>query len=73
MTATPDVSLHAIALLTIEQVAARLGVSYKTVQRMIESQDLPALKVGKRLRVREDTLRQFLDRGTYTVDRDPSR
>lgn len=47
-------------LLSIRDVAARLSVSEKTVRRLIASGELPALKVGGRLRVDDGELRAWL-------------
>ena len=53
------------ALMTIDEVAARLSVGRSTVRRMIESGDLPALclRSGRRkqtLRIRSEALERWL-------------
>jgi excisionase family DNA binding protein len=49
------------ALLTVRVAAARLEVSEKTVRRLIQSGQLPALRIGHSLRISEDDLRRYLD------------
>ena len=48
--------------LSVAEVAKRLGVSEKTVRRKIASDDLPAHRVGKLLRVSERFLTEYLTR-----------
>jgi len=48
-------------LLTVRSVAARLEVSDKTVRRLIQSGQLPALRIGHGLRISEDDLRRYLN------------
>lgn len=47
--------------LTAMEVAERMRVSKMTVYRLIRSGKLPAVRVGKSFRVREDELDQYLD------------
>ena len=47
---------EALQLLTLTEAAQLLHVSTKTLQRMIRSGDLPALKVGGQWRLRESQL-----------------
>lgn len=49
-----------IKLLSVDQVAKRLGVHRKTVLNWIHSGDLVALTLGKGYKVTEDDLREFL-------------
>ena len=44
---------ESLQLLTLTEAAELLHVSTKTLQRMIRSGDLPALKVGGQWRLRE--------------------
>lgn len=48
-------------LLTIPEVADRLRVNEKTVRRWIDSQELPAFKLGRQWRLSERDLRRFLN------------
>lgn len=47
-------------LLTVEQTAERLAVCGKTVRRLVASGALPALRVGRAVRISEDDLRVYL-------------
>ena len=47
--------------LRVMAVATRLGVSVKTVRRMITSGDLPVHRIGKLLRVSEADLAVFVE------------
>ncbi|CAN5264910.1 helix-turn-helix domain-containing protein [soil metagenome] len=51
--------------LTVAEVAAELRVSTMTVYRLIKSEQLPATRVGKSLRIRTDDVERFLA-GRYT-------
>jgi len=48
--------------MTLEQVAERLGVDYKTVYRLVRSGELPAGKIGRIYRVRGEDLEAFFER-----------
>jgi excisionase family DNA binding protein len=47
-------------LFTIAEVADRLRVNEKTVRRWIDTQELPAFKLGRQWRISEQGLRRFL-------------
>ncbi len=51
--------------LTVAEVADELRVSSMTVYRLIKSEQLPATRVGKSLRIRVDDVERFLA-GRYT-------
>jgi excisionase family DNA binding protein len=55
-------NLDNIRLLTLNEAADLLQVSTRTLQRMIHSGEMPALKVGGQWRVREAQLRQWVER-----------
>ena len=46
--------------LMVREVAATLRVSNMTVYRLINSGDLPAVRVGKSFRLREDDVNRYL-------------
>ena len=46
--------------LTVGEVAAVLRVSNMTVYRLINAGDLPAVRVGKSFRLREDDVNRYL-------------
>ncbi|MGH7816774.1 MAG: helix-turn-helix domain-containing protein [Candidatus Binatia bacterium] len=58
-----DRSFNQIRLLTLAEAATLLHVSTRTLQRMIRSRDLPALKVGGQWRLRESQLSEWIERG----------
>jgi excisionase family DNA binding protein len=51
--------------LTVTEVAAILRVSNMTVYRLINTGGLPAVRIGKSFRIREDDLNRYLT-GQYT-------
>ena len=48
------------SILTVKEVASLLKTSRQQVRKMIQSGDLPAVKVGREWRIRVDTLDDFL-------------
>ena len=52
------------AILTVKEVASLLKTSRQQVRKMIQSGDLPAVKVGREWRIRVDTLDDFFIRMT---------
>jgi excisionase family DNA binding protein len=50
-----------LRLLTLSEAAHLLQVSTKTLQRMIRSGTLPALKVGGQWRLRESQLMRWIE------------
>lgn len=51
-------------LLTVEEVAAKLRVNPRTVYRAIEKKQLPAIRVGRLLRISKDALYTYIGRTT---------
>jgi excisionase family DNA binding protein len=49
-------------LLTAREVAEVMRVSTMTVYRLIKAGELPAIRVGKHLRIRRDDVTGYLDR-----------
>lgn len=47
-------------LLNKKDVSERLGVSHRTITRLIESGELKALKIGAQVRVRQSDLDKFI-------------
>jgi excisionase family DNA binding protein len=67
-----DRNFDQIRLLTLAEAAQLLQVSTRTLQRMIRSNDLPALKVGGQWRLRESQLTDWIERrerGKITPER----
>lgn len=50
----------AAPLLAVQEVAHRLGISVKTVRRMIAGRHLPAHRIGRLVRVTETDLQAFV-------------
>jgi excisionase family DNA binding protein len=50
-------------LMTTEEVIAYLRVNARTVYRLIQAGDLPAVRVGRQWRVRRADLDDWLERG----------
>ncbi len=51
------------ASLDAKAVAAALGVSARTAQRLLASGQIPALKVGKLWRTNEESVAAYVQRG----------
>ncbi len=57
-------------LFSVAEVAGRLGVSVKTVRRMLDRGDLPGHRIGRLLRVGESDLEAYLAGARANVRRD---
>jgi excisionase family DNA binding protein len=69
-----DQQFDDIRLLTLDEAAALLQVSKRTLQRMIKVDDLPAFKVGGQWRLRETQLRQWVEhRESSGMEREKKR
>ncbi len=51
-------------LLTVREVAETMRVSNMTVYRLIRAGELPAIRVGKHFRIRENELNDYLESQT---------
>lgn len=56
--------LEGLTLYTLAEVQPILGVSYRSLQRYVQSGQLKAIKVAGRWRVRKDALEDFLQVST---------
>jgi excisionase family DNA binding protein len=54
-------SFHQARFLTVSEVAQMLRVSRMTVYRMIKQQELPAVRVGRGYRLREQHVHRYLE------------
>jgi excisionase family DNA binding protein len=54
-----------VRFLTVAEVAAMMRVSKMTVYRLVHSGELPAVRVGRSFRVREDTVDEYLRRSFH--------
>ncbi len=55
-------------LLTVNEVSQALRVSNMTVYRLIKAGELPALRIGKNYRIRQDDLDGYLSSGVVRAD-----
>ena len=55
-------------LLTVGEVASELRVSNMTVYRLIKSGQLPAIRVGKNYRLRQQDLEEYLRAGSVSAE-----
>ena len=60
MTTTPPASHRLPRLFTIAEVADYLGVSARTVRRMIKTRALPVVRIGRSMRVSESALARLV-------------
>lgn len=51
-------------LLTVNEVAKILRVSNMTVYRLVKSKQLPAIRVGKNYRIKENDVERYLNKGS---------
>lgn len=51
--------------MTVAEVAQQLRVSKMTVYRLVHSGELPAVRVGRSFRVRQDDVDGYLERSFY--------
>lgn len=61
---TTTASTDESGLLTVQEVADAMRVSSMTIYRLIKTRELPATRVGSRLRVRRGDLFAYLDHHT---------
>ena len=63
MNTTPRTPMRADAqLLTVSAAAHFIDMSEKTVRRLIDDGQLPAHRIGNRIRIDQEELRRFLGR-----------
>ena len=51
-------------LLTVEEFAAALGLSPKTIRMWVWTRRVPFIRVGRAIRFRPETVNEIIDRGT---------
>jgi len=56
-------------LLTVNEVANILRVSNMTVYRLVKSGQIPAIRVGKNYRIKENDVNDYLSRGTQAQEK----
>lgn len=52
------------AFLTVEELAEQLKVSARTIQRVIDRKELPAIRIGRQWRFRREWVDEWLERQT---------
>jgi excisionase family DNA binding protein len=60
MTTTPPASIRLPRLFTVTEVAEYLGVSPRTVRRMVKARVLPIVRVGRSIRISEAALARLV-------------
>ncbi len=55
-----------IEVYSVKETAAILKTSRQQVRKMIQSEELPAVKVGREWRITSDALQEFLEQGEFT-------
>lgn len=53
--------------LTVAEVASIMRVSKMTVYRLVHSEELPAVRVGRSFRVTEDDVHEYLRKSFYSA------
>lgn len=56
-------------LLTVNEVANILRVSNMTVYRLVKSGQIPAIRVGKNYRIKENDVSDYLSQGTQRAEK----
>lgn len=51
-----------VEFLTVDEIAERWRVSRMTIYRMVESNELPHLKIGRSIRIRKDVVEWYENR-----------
>ena len=64
---TPDPDLSLPTLHTVNQAGRILGLSPYTVYRLIQTNELPAVRIGCNIRISSDQLFDVMTRGTRPV------
>ena len=54
-----------IEFLTVEELAERLKVSTRTIQRIVRNKELQAVKVGRQFRFKKEWVNQWLHENTF--------
>lgn len=57
----PDRSFREAQFVTVQEVAQLMRVSKMTVYRLIKQGDLPAVRIGRGYRLREEDVHSYLD------------
>ena len=55
-------------LYTVEQTAALLSVSTKTIRRIIKSGDIPHVRIGRSVRLKTQEIEDWVEKNTHYSD-----
>ncbi|NQU42392.1 helix-turn-helix domain-containing protein [bacterium] len=55
--------------LTVEEMAEMLKVNPRTIQRLVNRKELPAVRVGKQWRFRREWVEEWLDKQTVNREK----
>ncbi len=58
--------------ITVEELAERLKVNPRTIQRIIQRKELPALRVGRQWRFKREWVSEWLEKRTVNKEEDNS-
>lgn len=58
----------AIEFMTVKEVASYLKTSTKTIQRLVLSGKLPAIRLGKQFRIDRKDLEEFIEKQKIKAD-----
>ena len=67
MAENPPGDMSEAHFLTIAEVAAKMRVSKMTVYRLVHGGELPAVRVGRSFRVREEDANDYLKNSFYNA------
>ena len=62
-----EIHLSQVQFLTVAEVAAMMRVSKMTVYRLVHGGDLPAVRVGRSFRVREEDANDYIKNSFYNA------
>lgn len=65
MPANSSGDIAAAKFLTVAEVASMMRVSKMTVYRLVHNGDLPAVRVGRSFRVREEDANEYIRKSFY--------
>lgn len=57
-------------LVTVDELAKRLKVHPRTIQRVIQREELPAIRIGRQWRFRKEWVEAWLDQCTIACEVD---
>lgn len=55
--------------ITVEELAETLKVHVRTIQRLVERKELPALRIGRQWRFKREWVTEWLERNTINGEK----